>query len=75
MTALEENILAYEGMEGALAASHAGKWVLIRERELVAAKDSFEAIAVEAVLRFGRGPYLIRQVGGEPYDQPDLMMH
>jgi hypothetical protein len=73
-TTIHEEIAAYEGLRQDLEADHMGKWVLIRNRELVALFDSFEAAAEEAVKRFGRGPYLIRQVGAPPVTLPASVM-
>jgi hypothetical protein len=67
---LEDEIAAYDAMRGELEAKCIGKWVLVRSRELVRVFDSFEEAAELAVERFGRGPYLIRQVGGPPITLP-----
>ena len=37
--------------------------------------DDFEATAEEAVRRFGRGPYLIRQVAAPPVTLPASVMY
>ena len=74
-TTIHEEIAAYEGLRQNLEADHMGKWVLIRNRELVSLFDSFEAAAEEAVKRFGRGPYLIRQVGAPPVTLPASVMY
>lgn len=66
MLELEQEITAFEGLRGALEAEHPGKWIVMRGRELVGAYDSFDLAAADAVKRFGRGPYLIRQVGSVP---------
>jgi len=47
-----------------------GKWVLVRDRQLVGVYDSFDAAAEEAVKRFGGGPYLIRQIGAQQVNLP-----
>lgn len=39
---------------------------MIRDEVLVGAYDTFDAAAKEAIRQFGKGPYLIRQVGAEP---------
>ena len=43
-----------------------GKFIVIKGTEVVGAWDTLAAAAEEAVRRFGRGPYLIRQVGAPP---------
>ena len=63
MTALSDEIAAYEQMRSNLETDHFGKWALVHERELVGTYDSFELAADDAVRMFGRGPYLIRQIG------------
>jgi hypothetical protein len=59
----------YEEMRRDLEAKSLGKWVLIRDSEFVGVYDGFEPAATEAVRRFGRGPYLIREIGS-----PDMTM-
>ena len=61
---LESDIAAYNKMREELESNHTGKWVLFHQGELVSLYESFEAAAEDAVRRFGRGPYLIRQIGG-----------
>jgi hypothetical protein len=60
---LDEDIRAYEGMRQELEAGHMGRWVVLYDGKLIATYDQFQDAAREAVARFGRGPYLIRQVG------------
>jgi hypothetical protein len=52
-----------------------GKWVGIHAEALAGVYDSFEAAASDAVRRFGRGPYLIRQVGAQPLTMPASAMY
>ena len=70
MTTLSNQITAYEGMRDALETGYFGKWVVFHDGKLVGAHESFQDAAEEAVRRFGRGPYLIRQVGGPPFRLP-----
>lgn len=63
MDALDRQIEAYEGMREFLERAYRGKWVVIHNEELAGAYDSFAAAADDAVQRFQRGPYLIREVG------------
>ncbi len=67
-TVLEREIGAFNKLKDELIAHHNGKWVLIKDETLVGAFDTLDNAAQEAIRRFGRGPYLIRQVGG-----PDSM--
>lgn len=63
---LDENIAAYEEMRGYLENEHHLKWVVFYNEELVGSYDDFQDAASETVKRFGRGPYLMRQVGARP---------
>ena len=60
---LEENIKAYEKQQKDLEKHYEGKYVVFYDGEKINTFDSFDAAARDAVRRFGRGPYLIRQVG------------
>ena len=75
MAEINEEIAAYDRMREDLEARLMGKWVLIHDGQLVAQHDSFEAAAADAVGRFGRGPYLIRQVGAPPVTLPASVMY
>jgi hypothetical protein len=72
---INTDIAAYEVLRAELEANSTGKWVLIHERELVGVYGSFEETAEEAVRRFGRGPYLIRQIGAPPVVLPASVMY
>jgi hypothetical protein len=63
MSDLKDDIAAFDAMRSDLETKYLGKWVLVHDRELIGTFDLFEIAASEAVRRFGRGPYLIRQVG------------
>jgi len=75
MAELDQEIAAYEGMSKELEAHHMGKWVLIHDLKLIAIYESFERAAEDAVRQFGRGPYLIRQVGAPPVALPASVMY
>jgi len=60
---LECNIAAFNERKEELESAHSGKWVIFHDGQLIGIFDSLQAAAEEAVQRFGRGPYLIRQVG------------
>lgn len=70
MARLNDEIAAYDRMRADLETQHNGQWVVIRDGALQGAYDEFEAAAEEAVRCFGRGPYLIRQVGAGPLTLP-----
>ena len=74
MSDISEDVKAYESMQHDLEASHKGMWVLIRDRALIGIFSSFEDAADAATQRFGRGPFLIREVGAEPTTLPISVM-
>jgi hypothetical protein len=75
MAELKDEIAAYETMRADLEARALGKWVLVHNRKLVAIFDSFEMAAQDAVRKFGRGPYLIRQIGSASITLPASVMY
>lgn len=75
MANLDDEIAAYEGMRENLEACCMGQWVLMHDRVLIGVHGSFEKAAEEAVQRFGRGPFLIRQVGAQPVTLPASVMY
>ncbi len=70
MTKLLEEIAEYEDQRDCLETELLGKWVIFRDRRLQGSYDDFQDAAASAVERFGRGPYLIRQVGAPPIQLP-----
>ncbi len=62
-TELDMNIAAYEGLQTDLEMRHMGRWVLVQGGNLIRLSDSFQEAAGHAVETFGRGPFLLRQVG------------
>jgi len=75
MANIDANIEAYEAQREKLEAEHMAKWALVYDRKLVDVFDSFEAAAEFAVKKFGRGPYLIRQIGAPPVTLPASVMY
>lgn len=75
MTTLLEEIAAYDQMLDVLETQHLGKWVVIRDGEIQASCDTFQDAARKAMRRFGRGPYLIRQVGAAPMSLPPSLAY
>jgi hypothetical protein len=70
MADIKTEIAAFEAAQSALEASHLGKWALFHDAHLVDVFDDFDVVAAEAVRRFGRGPYLIRQIGSRAVTLP-----
>ena len=66
----QREIPAYESLQSELEAQHHGKWVVIRHEQLQGTYETFQEAAADASCRFGRGPYLIRQVGAPPFSLP-----
>ena len=75
MSVLTGEIAAFEEMKGKLEARHLGKWVIFRDEELKGIYDSLDDAAVDAARRFGRGPYLIRQIGEPPFRLPASVLY
>ena len=75
MAKLSIEIAAYERMRDELETDHFGEWVVVHDEELIGTYQSFEAAADIAIERFGRGPYLIRQVGEPPFRLPASILY
>ena len=73
--ALSKEIAAYEGMRRELETDHSGRWVIVYGEPLVGLYDTFEEAAEYAIERFGRGPYLIREVGAAPITLPASVLY
>ncbi|MGI9440310.1 MAG: hypothetical protein ACR2OT_04955 [Parvibaculales bacterium] len=71
---LEKNIQAFEEHLSELENHHKGKWVLFYDGEFIDAFDDFNNAAVYAVKEYGRGPYLIREIGAPPPKLSTLVM-
>ena len=67
---IDKELTAYERMRADFEAHHMGEWVVLHDEKLVGVYPSFDAAAQDAVARFGRGPYLIKQVGAPPITLP-----
>jgi len=70
MAILSQERKLFEKLRPELETKALGQWALIRDSEFVGTFDSFEAAAAEAVRRFGRGPYLIREIGAPDVTLP-----
>ncbi len=66
MLDLSRQIAAYEKIQSDLETDHFRKWVVFYDEELVGTYDTDREAVGTAIERFGRGPYLIRQVGVMP---------
>ena len=75
MSTLKREIAAYEKMRSDLETEHLGEWVLVHDEKLVGTYKSFEAAADVAVQHFGRGPYLIREIGAPPMTLPASVLY
>ena len=63
-------IKVYEERRGELEVDYSGKWVVFHGGYLVNVYNTFTETIEDAVKQFGRGPYLIRQVGQGPAALP-----
>ena len=66
MGQLDVEVATYNRMREDLEANHRWEWVVIHGEELVGIFNDFQVAADTAVRRFGRGPYLIREIGAPP---------
>jgi hypothetical protein len=73
--ALETEIPTYEAKLEELRKHHSGKFVVIHGEDVIGSFDTFENAATEAVLKFGRGPYLIRQVDAPEPSMPTSWLY
>jgi len=75
MAELKDEIAAYEKIQADLESKAMGQWALIHDLQLVDTFKTFEDAAAIAVQKFGRGPYLIRQIGAAPMTLPASVMY
>ena len=60
---LLEELKVFQQNEGELIASHPGKYVLIKDTQVIGAYDKqYDAIS-EAYARFGNVPFFIKRIG------------
>ena len=67
---IDKELATYERMRETLEIHHMGEWALVHGDELIGTYPSFDAAAQDAVSKFGRGPYVIRQVGATSITLP-----
>ena len=70
MSTLEQEILAYDEMRADLEENHFNEWVVVRHGKVACHYDNPEECLQFAIEHFGRGPYLVRQVGAPPESLP-----
>ena len=75
MPHLDQEIATYERLRASLEAEHHLKWAVIHGDIHVGTYADFQEAAAEAVRRYGRGPYLIRQVGAPPVRLPSTELY
>jgi hypothetical protein len=75
MSDLKDDIAAYEAIRADLESSALGKWALFHDKILIGTFDAFEGAAEVAVSKFGRGPYLIRQIGAAAVTLPASVLY
>lgn len=63
MDDLAQEYAVFESRREELEAAHPGKFVLIKRAEVVGTFDTLDDALRVAVKRFGRGPYLIEEIG------------
>lgn len=49
---------------------HNREWVVIHKKEIAGFYQDFQEAAANAIQRFGRGPYLIKQIGAPQTSMP-----
>jgi hypothetical protein len=74
MSDISLDIAAYEKERPNLEQQYMLKWVLFRDQVQVGIYNSFQEVAQDAVSKFGRGPYLIRQIGVNNFTLPASVM-
>jgi len=75
MSELQNEIAAFDKERDQLELEHSGEWVLFHGGARIGVYESFEQAAEDAVRKFGRGPYLIRQIGAPPIVLPASVVY
>jgi hypothetical protein len=75
MAELKDDLAAYRAIQADLEAKALGQWVVVHDRKLIGVFGSFDDAAKDAVHFFGRGPYLIRQIGAPAVTMPASVMY
>ena len=72
---LSKELTIYNQNKARFEAMNRWRWVVIHEDEIVGFYDDFQDAADVAVTKFGRGPYLIKQVGETPQPLPASVLY
>ena len=72
---LSKELTVYNQNKIEFEAKHRWQWVVIHEDEIVGVYDDFQDAADVAVTKFGRGPYLIKQIGAIPQPLPASVLY
>jgi hypothetical protein len=72
---LEREMETFDRQKAELEKYYTGKFVVIKDDQVVGAYDTFESAAMVAVQMFGRGPYLIRQIGAPVVNLPASVLY
>jgi len=75
MASITDDIAQYDLLRNKLEIDHTGEWVLVHDGSLIGLFPCFDSAAREAVRQFGRGPYLIRQIGAPPIVLPAAVLY
>jgi hypothetical protein len=75
MAGLDDEIAAFNAMRAELESGHRGEWVVIYDKVLAGTFQSFQQAANLAISKFGRGPYLIRQIGVATVPMPVSVLY
>ena len=75
MSELTKEIAAYERLRSGLETDHPGKWALVHDEVLEGVYDSFQDAADVAIRKWGRGPYLIKEIGAGPLTLPASVLY
>ena len=75
MRDLSKQIEVFNERKEQLEDEYLGRWVIFYDEEFVGDYESFEMAAEHAVEAYGRGPYLIRKVGGVPFHMPASLLY
>ena len=75
MPTLQDEIAAFESMRNDLELNHMGEWVIVHNSQVAGTFPAFEQAAEVAVAKFGRGPFLLRQIGAPPVTLPASVMY
>ena len=71
---LSHEVSLYKRRRREFEEKHRGQWVVIHQDD-IGFYDDFQVAAQTAVDRFGRGPYLIRQVGAPVQPLPVSILY